>query len=81
VPSGAVLADAGYGNDGQFRTALTELDLQYVVGGHSLLSVWAPGTEPLPPKPWSGHGRRPKLLRRNSRHQPVSVKQLAQTLL
>ncbi len=26
-------------------------------------SVWGPGTGPWPPKKWSGHGRRPKLLR------------------
>jgi SRSO17 transposase len=51
VPRGAVLADAGYGNDGQFRTALTELELRYVVGVQSSMSVWAPGTEPLPAKP------------------------------
>ena len=80
VPRGVVLADAGYGNDGQFRAALTELDLHYVVGVQSSLSAWAPGTEPLPPKPWSGLGRRPKLLRRDSKHQPASVKQLAQAL-
>jgi len=48
VPRGVVLADAGYGNDGQFRTALTELELRYVVGVQSSMSVWAPGTEPLP---------------------------------
>ena len=32
VPQGVVLADAGYGTDGQFRAALTELELHYVVG-------------------------------------------------
>ena len=80
VPRGVVLADAGDGNDGQFRAALTELDLHYVVGVQSSLSAWASGTEPLPPKPWSGLGRRPKLLRRDSKHQPASVKQLAQAL-
>jgi len=48
VPRGVVLADAGYGNDGQFRTALTELELRYLVGMQSSMSVWAPGTEPLP---------------------------------
>ena len=80
VPSGVVLADAGYGVDGQFRAALTELGLRYVVGVQSSLTVWAPGTEPLPPKPWSGNGRPPKLLRRDHEHQPVSIKQLAQSL-
>ena len=40
-------------------------------------SVWPPGTAPLPPLPWSGRGRRPKLMRRDNEHQPVSVKALA----
>src|SRR6202022_2413575 len=31
----------------------------------------------LPPKPWSGRGRPPKRLRRDARHRPVSVKELA----
>jgi SRSO17 transposase len=77
VPRGVVLADAGYGVDGHFRAGLTELQLQYVVGVQSSMTVWAPGTHPLPAKPWSGQGRRPKLLRRDRQHQPVSVKQVA----
>ena len=32
VPAGVVLADAGYGNDSQFRARLTEWKLSYVVG-------------------------------------------------
>jgi SRSO17 transposase len=80
VPRGVALADAGYGIDTQFRAALTELALRYVVGVQSSMSVWAPGTEPLPAKAWSGKGRPPKLLRRDAGHQPVSVKQLAESL-
>jgi SRSO17 transposase len=80
VPRGVVLADAGYGNDGQSRTALTELGLRHVVGVQSSMSVWAPGTEPLPAKAWSGRGRPPKLLHREDQHRPVSMKQLAQSL-
>ena len=80
VPRGVVLADAGYGNDGQFRAALTELNLRYVVGAQSSTTVWAPGTEPLPAKPRSGRGRPPKLLRRDSQYKPVSMKQLAESL-
>jgi len=77
VPRGIVLADAGYGVDGQFRAGLTVLELQYVVGVQSSMTVWAPGTLPLPAKRWSGQGRRPRLLRRDSQHQPASVKQSA----
>src|SRR3954462_7131757 len=78
LPRGLVLA--GYGNDTDFRTGLTALGLIYAVGIQSSTTVWAPGTRPLPPKPWSGKGRRPKRLRRDADHQPVSVKQLAQAL-
>ena len=80
VTRGIVLADAAYGNDGQFRSGLTELGLQYVVGVQSSMTVWEPGVEPLPAKPWNGQGRPPKLLRRDSQHQPVSVKELALAL-
>jgi len=48
VRRGVVLADAAYGIDGQFRAGLTELELQYVVGVQSSMTVWAPGTLPLP---------------------------------
>ena len=77
VPRGVVLADAAYGIDGQFRAGLAELALSYVVGVQSSMTVWAPGTLPLPAKPWSGQGRPPRLLRRDGQHQPVGVKQLA----
>ena len=80
VPPGVILADAGYGTDGQFRAALTELELQYVVGVQGTISVWAPGMQPLPPKPWKGRGRPTKLLRRDAEHQPAAARQLAQTL-
>jgi SRSO17 transposase len=81
VTCGVVLADAGYGVDGRFRAGITELGLQYVVGVQSSMTVWEPGAEPLPAKPWKGQGRPPKLVRRDSQHQPVSVKQLAIALL
>jgi SRSO17 transposase len=80
VPAGTVLADAGYGNDAQFRQALTTLDLPYLVGVASSTTVWRPGEQPLPPKPWSGQGRPTTLLRRSATHQPVSVKTLALAL-
>lgn len=78
VPKGIVLADAGYGNDSGFRSGVTELGLTYVVGVQGSTTVWAPGTAPLPAKPWSGRGRRSKLLRRETR--PVKVSDLAKAL-
>jgi SRSO17 transposase len=80
VPEGIVLADAGYGNDTAFRSGLTELGLGYVVGVQGSTSVWAPGTEPLPAKGWSGNGRKPKLLRRDSTVKPVKLSELAKGL-
>lgn len=80
VPSAAVLADAGYGVDTAFRDGITELGLLYVVGIQSTTSLWPPETAPLAPKPWSGRGRRPSLVRRDAEHTPLSVKDLAHSL-
>ena len=80
VPRGIVVADAGYGVDGQFRSGVTELGLEYVVGVQCSVTVWEPGKEPLPPAPRKKMGRPPRLLRRDADHQPVTVKQLALSL-
>jgi len=72
-----VLADAGYGNDTDFRDGITEIALAYAVGIQSSTTLWPPGIEPLPPKEWSGRGRRTSAIRRDAEHQPVSAKQLA----
>lgn len=77
LPRGVVLVDAGYGNHTGLRTQIGALELTYVAGILSSTTVWAPGTRPLPPKRWSGRGRRPTRPRRNATHKPVSVKQLA----
>ena len=80
VAPGVLLADAGYGADGAFRSGVTASGLAYVVGVQSTLSVWPPGAEPLPPKPWSGRGRPPSRMRRDGEHVPVSAKALARRL-
>ena len=80
VPQGMVLADAGYGNDTAFRSELTDLELDYVVGIQGSTAVWAPGTEPLPVRTWSGNGRKTKLLRRDETVKPVKVSALARSL-
>jgi SRSO17 transposase len=77
VARGVVLADAGYGADGAFRARLTTLGLTYAVGVQPTLSVWPPGEEPLPAKPWSGKGRPPSRVRRDDDHRPLSAKNLA----
>ena len=77
LPRGVVLMDAGYGAYTDLRTNITALGLSYIAGIMPQTSVWAPGTGPQPPKAWSGCGRPPKLLRRDGKHQPISVKKLA----
>ena len=57
APRHCVLADAGYGVDTAFRDRLTALGLHYVVGVTGSITVWPPGREPLPPKPYTGRGR------------------------
>jgi len=80
LPSGVVVADAGYGINTEFRQRLTELGLQYVVGVQSSITVWEPGKQPLPAKPRGKTGRPPRLLQRSAEHQPIAVKQLAMSL-
>lgn len=78
VPVGVVLSDTAYGNGTAFRSAITELGLQYVVGVESSTTVWEAGRQPLPAPPRNpGRGAPPKRLQRNADHQPVSVKQVA----
>ncbi|MCE4554336.1 IS701 family transposase [Pelomonas cellulosilytica] len=80
APKHCVLADAGYGVDTEFRRALTEMGLEYVVGVTSAVVVWPPGVEPLPAAPYSGRGRPPVMPRRTPELQPMSVKSLAMSL-
>ena len=77
LPQGVVLMDAGYGNNSDLREGITQEGLIYVAGIVPTTTVWAPGTLPLPPAPWTGRGRPGKRLRRDATHQPVSVNSLA----
>jgi SRSO17 transposase len=80
LPRGVVLMDAGYGANTELRSSITALGLTYVAGILPNTTVWAPGDDPLPPKRWSGSGRPTKLMRRDAKHQPISVKELALNL-
>jgi len=80
VPVGILLGDAAYGDETAFRVGVADLGLRYVLGVRSGTSVWAPGTGPLPPLPWSGRGRRPTRLRRDAENQPGTLKALALSL-
>jgi SRSO17 transposase len=81
IPQGVVLADAGYGTDTSFRMALTSMGMAYVMGIQSTVTVWRPGEGPRPAPARQGSTGRPrKLLQRDAKHQPVSVKELAVSL-
>jgi SRSO17 transposase len=81
IPQGVVLADAGYGTDTGFRAELTKLQVTYVVGIQSTTTVWKPGDEPKSAPARKGNiGRPRKLLQRDAKNQPVSVKELALSL-
>jgi len=76
-PRGVVLMDAGYGCNTELRAGISALALTYVAGILPATTVWTPGRGPLAPKRWPGRGRRPKCLRRDDQHQPISVEKLA----
>src|SRR5262249_30256115 len=81
IPQGVVLADAAYGTDTDFRSELTKLEVSYVVGIQSTTTVWKPGEEPKSAPARKGNtGRSRKLLQRDAKNQPVSVKELALSL-
>jgi SRSO17 transposase len=80
LPPGPVVADAGFGVVTAFREALTERSIPYVVGITGQTTVWPPGTEPLPPPGYRGHGRPPTLIRRTKSRRPVSIHDLARRL-
>lgn len=75
-----VLADAGYGNDSKFRDGITDLELQYAVGIQSTTTLWPPGIDPLPVPPYRGQGRPQVQGRRAPGHQPLSAKEIAESL-
>lgn len=79
IKPGIVLADAAYGKVTAWRAQLADWGLSYCVGVHEDLSVWAPGTEPLPPQ-WSGKGRPPTRWQQTAEHHPVSAETLAYDL-
>src|SRR4029453_444534 len=80
VDLGVIGADAAFGDDTDFRDRLTALELRYCVGVRQQTTLWPEGQGPLPPKPYSGRGRKPSRLRRDSQHQPVPVEALARGL-
>jgi SRSO17 transposase len=80
LPRAPIVAEAGYGMVTEFRDGIVARGLSYAMGITKDTTVWPPGLAPLPPKPPTGRGRPPKLLRRSRTHQPCSVLALAKQL-
>jgi len=75
-----VLADAGYGDSTEFREAITQRNLHYVVAVNGEPIVWPPGSNPqIPPKPRGMTGR-PRASHRDDKHPPITLKLLVPTL-
>jgi SRSO17 transposase len=72
--------DAGYGTNTDLRTNIADMGLQHVASTLPNTTVWEPGNEPLAPQKSTGRGRPAKLMHRDAKHQPVSVKDLALAL-
>lgn len=68
-----VVADAGYGQNAEFRAGLADRDLAYVVAVRGDLNAQPEDAEPVAP-PWKGNGRKP---RPRYREDPQRVSALA----
>ena len=75
-----VLADAGYGDSGEFRSGLTARALRYVVAVNGEPVVWPPGSKPEIAMKISGSAGRPPSRYRDEKHPPIALKRLAPTL-
>jgi SRSO17 transposase len=77
VPSGVITADAGYGNITEFRAALAERQLLYMVGIQNTTSVWVDAGNLIVPS----LGRRGRPRRRPlDTGAPISVAEVSQGL-
>ena len=78
LPKHVVLADAGYGDSGEFRRGLASRGLPFVVGVTPTAVVWPPEADlRLPPASKLG---RPATVRRDDKHPPLSLAKLAEQL-
>lgn len=80
-PRGTVLADAAYGDETAWREQLAGRGLTYAVGVRPATTVWWGEHQPAPePTRERGAGRTRHRLRRDARHQPIAVADLARAL-
>jgi SRSO17 transposase len=74
LPQKVVLADAGYGDCGDFRRELDARKLRYLVAVTGTANVWPPDSEPSVPT-YQGVGRRPTRLQ-DEEASPLPIMQL-----
>lgn len=79
IPTGTVLADAGYGDEAAFRDKLDAKGLSYAVGIRKTAKVWWAAHQPAA-APASAPGRPRQRVKRDAAHQPISVLDLARAL-
>ena len=81
IARGVVLADAGYGDETDFRDWLIEQQFDYVMGVRTGTSVWWGEHQPAKAPPPSPRGGRPCTRTvRDAKHRPISASDLARTL-
>jgi len=75
-----VLSDAGYGDCSEFRDALTERRLPYVVGVNSAHLVWPPGSNPSRPTRRPGQGGKAPTRYVDDKYEPISISDLVKNI-
>ena len=81
IPRGTVLMDAGYGDETAMRERLSAHDLSYAVAIRPATTLWWGEHQPAPAAHQHRRGGRPRTrVRRDAKHQPISVLDLARAL-
>ena len=80
IPRGPVLMDAAYGDEAHMRDWLNARELAYAVGVRPATTVWSGAHQPAPAPRKRSRGRPRTRVRRTTRHQPISVLDLARAL-
>jgi SRSO17 transposase len=75
-----VVADAAYGDCIEFREALDERDLGFIVGVTGTAVAWPPGVLPRPPPPRKKGSRQPTKWREPKKGKPLPLSTLAAAL-
>jgi len=80
APKRPVVADAGFGDNSDFRDAIVALGFHYVVAVSSQMNVWPPGASPSVPSPNGKRGRPATRVRDANGDAPIRIDKLAAQL-